>query len=249
MSKEKRKMNSKEIYVSSDVSPQSIAVNLSSPPNFQSPPSRFNSLFNSSIKRCSLCLTSLVHFLIICQICNKFCCCRCTHDVQKCCNIYLLSKVNRIIRTPHYPFVLNHVCTLSQNHPPLSKYYDENLDSFMKHEHLVKAKFMLNMLTVDNLCSGDMVFTLLMGLIKNIKKLDNVFVYILFKNYVSTSILTSNLSQMDGKNLPELPASQNIDDRFRMSYNCAKLTQAHIRKNKMIKTVASHGLVIIAMMQ
>ena len=244
-------MNMEEIYISSDSpkSPQSIAVNVSTPPSFQSPPSKFNSLFNGSIKRCSLCLTSIVHFLIICQICNKYCCCRCTHDVKKCCNIYLLSKLNKIIRTPHYPFFLGHVCTLNQNHPPVSKYYDEYLDNFIKHERLVKAKFILNMLTVDNLCSGDMVFILLMGLIKNIKKLDNVFVYILFKNYVSTSILTSNLSQMDGKNLPELPASRNIDDRFRMSYNCAKLTQAHIRKNKMIKTVASHGLVIIAMMQ
>ena len=109
----------------------------------------------------------------------------------------------------------------------------------------MKAKFILNMLTVDNLCSGDMVYTLLMSLIENIEKLDNVFVYILFKNYISTSILTGNLTQMQGENLPELPASQNIDTRFRMSYNCARLTQTHIRKNKMIKAVASHGLVLI----
>ena len=139
---------------------------------------------------------------------------------------------------------------------PVSKYYDDSLDNFIKHELLVKAKFILNMLSVENINNGDMVFILLTNLVKSIKKLENIFIHILFKNYVNTSMLTNNLSQMDGKNLPELPASRIIDDRFRMLYNHVKLTQAHTRKNKIIKTVVSHGLVltcfvvaIVAMMQ
>ena len=148
-----------DIYISSDSpkSPQSTAANVSTPPNFQSPPSKFNSLFSGNIKRCSQCLTSIIHFLIICQICNKYSCCKCIYDVKKCCNVYLLSKINKIIRTPHYPFCLGHVCTLNQTHPPVSKYYDDSLDNFIQHDRLVRAKFILNMLTVENVSNGNMV--------------------------------------------------------------------------------------------
>ena len=243
-------MNSEAIYISTDSpkSPFSTAVNVPTPVNFQSPPSRFNSLFSASIKRCSTCLTSLVHFFIICQICNKLSCCKCAHNGPKCCGIYLLSKVNRIVRTVHYPFVLSdHVCTLSQKYPPLSKYFDENLDSHIRHEKLVEAKFMLNMLVVDNLCSGDFVFTLLISLISNIKQLDSVFVHILFKNYVTTSTLMGNLNQMQGEDLPQLPASENIDTRFRMSYDYARLTQKRIRRNNTIKKFTVYSLVLLCL--
>ena len=71
-----------DIYISSDSleSSRSTIVNVSSPPNVQSPPSKFNSLFNGNVKRCSQCLTSIVHFLIICSVCNKLSCCKCIHD-------------------------------------------------------------------------------------------------------------------------------------------------------------------------
>ena len=247
-----------DIYVSSDSlrSSHSTAANVSTPPHFKSPPSKFNSLFNGSVKRCSQCLTSVIHFLIVCQICNKFSCCKCIYDVKKCCDVYLLSKINKMIRTPHYPFCLGHVCTLNQTHPPVSKYYDDSLDNFIQHDRLVRAKFILNMLTVENVSNGNMVFILLTDLVKSINKLENVFVHILFKNYVNTSMLTNNLGQIDGENLPKLPPSRMIDDRFRMLYNHVRSTQAYTRKNKIIKTVVSHGLVltcfvgaIIAMMQ
>ena len=160
-----------DIYISSDsITPQSTAVNVSTPPTLKSPPSKFDSLFSGNIKRCSQCLTSIVHFLIMCQICNKYSCCKCIYDVKKCCDVYLLLKINKIIRTPHYPFCLTHVCTLNQTHPPISKYYDDSLDNFIQHDRLVKAKFILNMLTVENVNNGDLVYILLISLVKRIKK-------------------------------------------------------------------------------
>ena len=106
---------------------------------------------------------------------------------------------------------------------------------------------MLNMLVVDNLCSGDFVFTLLISLIRNIKQLDSVFVHILFKNYVTTSTLMGNLNQMQGEDLPQLPASENIDTRFRMSYDYARLTQKRIRRNNTIKKFTVYSLVLLCL--
>ena len=112
------------------------------------------------------------------------------------------------------------------------------------------------MLTIENVNNGDLVFILLTNFVKSVRKLENVFVHILFKNYVNTSMLTNNLGQIDGKNLPELPASRIIDDRFCMLYNHVRSTQAYTRKNRFIKTIVSHGLLItcfvgaiLAMMQ
>ena len=236
-----------DIYVSSDSlrSSHSTAANVSTPPHFQSPPSKFNSLFNGSVKRCSQCLTSIIHFLIVCQICNKLSCCKCIYDVKKCCNIYLLSKSNKICRTPHYPFVLAHVCTLNQTHPPISKYYDDSIDNFIQHGRLVRAKFILNLLTNENVSNGDLVFILLTDLVKSINKLENMFVHILFKNYVCTSMLTNNMSQINGENLPELDDRTVTDVRFRMLYDHVRSTQAHTRKNRIVKTVVSQGLLLV----
>ena len=236
-----------DIYVSSDSlrSSRSTIVNVSSPPNFQSPPSKFNSLFDGSVKRCSQCLTSIVHFLIICSICSKLSCCKCIYDVKKCCGIYLLSKVNKICRTPHYPFVLAHVCTLNQTHPPVSKYFDDSIDNFIQHGRLVKAKFILNLLTIENVNNADMVFVLTTDLVRCINKLENMFIHILFKNYVCTSMLTNNMGQINGENLPELDDRTVIDERFRMFYEHVRSTQAHTRKNRIVKTVVSQGLLLV----
>ena len=90
-----------------------------------------------------------------------------------------------------------------------------------------------------------MVFVLLTDLIKSINKLENIFVYLLFKNYVCTSMLTNNMSQINGENLPELDDRTVIDERFRMLYDHVRSAQAHTRKNRIVKTVVSQGLLLV----
>ena len=236
-----------DIYISSDSleSSRSTIVNVSSPPNVQSPPSKFNSLFNGNVKRCSQCLTSIVHFLIICSVCNKLSCCKCIYDAKRCCGIYLLSKVNKICRTPHYPCVLSHSCHLNQTHPPVSKYFDDSIDNFVQHGVLAKAKFILNLLTNENVNNADMVFVLTIKLVKCINKLEDIFVHILFKNYVCTSMLMNNMGQINGENLPQLDNRTVINDQFRWLYDHVRSTQAHTRRNKIVKTVVSQGLLLV----
>ena len=233
-----------DIYISSDSGESSTIVNVASPPSFQSPPGKFNSLFNGNIKRCSKCLYSLVHFLIVCSVCSKLFCCKCIYDTKRCCGIYLLSKVNKIFRTPHYPFVLTHVCTLNQNHPPVSKYFDDSIDNFVQHDRLAKTKFILNLLTTENVNNADMILVLTVNLVKCINKLDNIFVHILFQNYICTSMLTNNMAQINGESLPELDNRTVIDEKFRMLYNHIRSTQKHTRKNKIVKAMLSQGLAL-----
>ena len=91
----------------------------------------------------------------------------------------------------------------------------------------------------------EMVLVLTTDLIKSINKLENMFIHILFKNYVCTSMLTINMGQINGENLPELDDRTVIDERFRMFYEHVRSTQAHTRKNRIVKTVVSQGLLLV----
>ena len=93
--------------------------------------------------------------------------------------------------------------------------------------------------------NADMVFVLTINLVKCINKLEDIFVHILFKNYVCTSMLTNNMGQINGENLPELDNRTVIDDRFRWLYDHVRSTQAHTRRNKIVKTVVSQGLLLV----
>ena len=238
-----------DIYVSTDSlrSSRSTIVNVSTPPNVMSPPSRFNTLFDGGVKRCAQCMSSVIHFLVICSVCNKLSCCKCIFDVQRCCGIYLCSKVNKICRTPHYPFVLAHACTLNQTLPPVSKYFDDLIDNAVQHARLVKAKFILNLLTIESINSPEMVFVLTTDLVKCINELENIFIHILFKSYICTSMLTNNMSQIDEGSLPELHDNTAIDQRFKMFYEHVRTTQAHIKRKRFIKTIMSQGTLLACM--
>ena len=235
-----------DIYVSTDSlrSSRSTIVNVSTPPNVMSPPNRFNTLFDGGVKRCAQCLTSVVHFLVICSVCNKLSCCKCVFDVQRCCGIYLCSKVNKVCRTPHYPLVLAHVCTLNQILPPVSKYFNDLIDNAAQHARLVKAKFILNLLTIESINSPEMIFVLTTDLVKCINELENIFIHILFKNYICTSMLTNNMGQINGGSLPELDNNTAIDERFKMFYEHVRATQTHIKKKRFIKTIMSQGILL-----
>ena len=235
-----------DIYVSSDSlrSPRSTIANVSSPPNVMSPPSRFNTIFNAGVKRCAICLTSVVHFLVLCSVCNKLTCCKCIFDVQRCCGIYLCSKVNRICRTPHYAFALDHACTLNQTLPPVNKYFDDLVDNAVQHARLVKAKFILNLLTIESINSPEMVFVLTTDLIKCINELESIFVHILFKSYICTSMLISNMSQINEGSLPELSDNTAMDRKFKMFYEHVRTTQKHVRKKRFVKTIMSQGTLL-----
>ena len=239
-----------DIYESDSVkSSQSIAVNLSASPELQSPPSlnhnRFVSLFGGNVKRCSQCLTAVVHFIIACSICHKLSCCKCIEQVKKCCNVYLLNKMNRIIRTPHYPLFLNHVCSLNQTSPPEKRHYDDMTDNFICHERLVRAKFSLNLLTVEKIDNESLVLILLQDLMANIELLESLFVHLLFNGWIPTSMLTSNLALLNGRTLPKMPDSRYIDIRFKILYQHVLSTQKDIKKHKLLKVFLSNCLKIV----
>ena len=241
-----------DIYVSTDSlrSSRSTIVNVSTPPNVMSPPNRFNTLFDGGVKRCAQCLTSVVHFLVICSVCNKLSCCKCVFDVQRCCGIYLCSKVNKVCRTPHYPLVLAHVCTLNQVLPPVSKYFDDLIDNAAQHTRLVKAKFVLNLLTIESINSPEMVFVLTTDLVKCINELGKycpLFIYILFKNYICTSMLINNMSQIGEGSLPILHDNTAIDQRFKLFYEHVRTTQARIKRKRLIKTTMSQGTLLVCL--
>ena len=90
-----------------------------------------------------------------------------------------------------------------------------------------------------------MVFVLTTDLVKSINTLENIFIHILFKNYVCTSVLTNNMCQIKGESLPELDSRMVIDERFRMLYDHVRSAQAHTRKNRIMTTIVSQGLLLI----
>ena len=75
-----------------------------------------------------------------------------------------------------------------------------------------------------------MVFILTTDLVKCINELENIFIHILFKNYICTSMLTNNMGLINEGSLPELDNNTAIDQRFKMFYEHVRATQASLRK-------------------
>ena len=235
-----------DIFASTDSvqSNQSVVANRTTSPKLPSPPcppNTFVNLFSHNIKRCSRCMASVVHFLIICSLCNKMTCCRCIEQVGKCCNIVLLNKLNRILRTAHYANCLQHVCNLNQNSPPVKKYYDDMTDSVLGHKDLVQARFSLQVLSEEKL-NESLVVAFIIDLVNILESLESLYVHLLFSDWVPTNRLTENLSTLNGKISPNLPPSNHIDVRFKMLYQTLQTAQMSTRRQTFFRNLLSNGL-------